>query len=138
MPELLALVATLLTATFLVPQIVRIISREDTAGLSAFGPDSGWSPTWRGLHMSGSRISGSPPSPRLWRSWHTRSHRSSSCAVRRDRVVAALVLVLGELAGGRSSHGPDRSRAAAAEALLWGGYGWLVADLLSSGTASSP
>ena len=35
MPELLAIVATLLTATFLVPQIVRLISREDTAGLSA-------------------------------------------------------------------------------------------------------
>lgn len=34
MPELLAIVATLLT-TFLVPQMVRLISRQDTAGLSA-------------------------------------------------------------------------------------------------------
>jgi hypothetical protein len=35
MSELLAIVATLLTATFLVPQIVRLLSRGDTAGLSA-------------------------------------------------------------------------------------------------------
>jgi len=35
MPELLAIVATLLTATFLVPQIARLLSSGETAGLSS-------------------------------------------------------------------------------------------------------
>ena len=143
MPELLAIEATLLTATFLVPQIVRIISREDTAGLSAVGPDSGWSPTWRGLHMSGSRISGSPPSPRLWRSWHTRSgpHRAPCAGIEwwRPSFWYSASLLAAEALMGPAGLGLLLAMTPAVQlmpgviavygTLLWGGYGWLVADL---------
>ena len=117
MPELLAIVATLLTATFLVPQIVRLISRGDTAGLSA---------VWAGFGVvdqpgMGGICRGPGSLGRLLRPGHggrRRTRSPSILIVRRAPGIGwwrLLVLVLGELVGGRSSHGPGRSRAAAGD-----------------------
>ncbi|MGH3667913.1 MAG: hypothetical protein ACRDU7_06450 [Acidimicrobiia bacterium] len=133
MPELLAIEATLLTATFLVPQIVRIISREDRQASRRLG-------RIRGGHQPG--VGCICPGPgslgRLLRPGyggrgihdHTGPHRAPCAGIEwwRPSFWSSASLLAAEALMGPAGLGllpPRRSCGAA--------MGWLVADLLSSG-----
>jgi uncharacterized protein with PQ loop repeat len=163
MPELLAIVATLLTATFLVPQIMRLLLRGDTAGLSAVWAGFGVVTNLAWVAYVGAQdlwvaaiapalavvsytitlalIVRRSPDVGWWRS----SFWDSASLVAAEAVMgpAGLGLLLAMtpavqlMPGVIAAYGTRRPTSvapatwviAATEAVLWGGYGWLVADL---------
>jgi len=163
MPELLAIAATLLAATFLVPQIARLLSRGDTAGLSAVWAGFGVITNLAWVAYLGAqdlRVASIAPALAVvsysitlflilrrtpgigwWRSsfWYTASLLAAEALVGPAglglllAMTPAVQLMPGVIGvyGTRRPTGvaPATWLIAAAEALLWGCYGWLVADL---------
>jgi uncharacterized protein with PQ loop repeat len=163
MPELLAIVATLLTAIFLVPQIARLLSRGDTAGLSAVWAGFGvvtnlaWvayvvgQDLWVASIAPGMAVVSYSITLFLivrrtsgigwWRSsfWYSASLLAAEALVGPAGlgVLLAMTPVVQIMPAVIAIYGTRRPTGvapatwviAAVEALLWGGYGWLVADL---------
>jgi uncharacterized protein with PQ loop repeat len=163
MPELLAVVATLLTATFLVPQIARLLSSGDTAGLSAVwagfgvvtnlawvvyvGTEDLWiaaiAPALAVVSYSITLILIVRRTPGIgwWRSsfWYSASLLTAEALMGPAGLglLLAMTPAIQVMPGVIAAYGTRRPTGVApvtwmiagAEALLWGGYGWLVADL---------